>query len=162
MNKIGSKEAICHLVLSRDSKGHLDFKQKLKKLLLGDFNLLKQKCKLSKNRFYQCFEDTVTEQFSGDVPIERLYNKYFCKNNDCWKKGYLKDFANRFFNKQEVLSISTDHKNPKIIVIKLKNEDEYNILDGMHRSIAFIKNKKSTIPAIVIKVVKDIDCWQRC
>lgn len=154
MNKINPKEAICHLVLSRDPEGHIDFEQKFKKLLLEDLNLLKQKCRLP-DRFYQCFEDPVTEQFSGDIPLEKLYNKYFCTVNDCWEEGYLKDFASKFFNKQEVLSISTDHKNPRILVLKLKNEDKYNVLDGMHRSIAFIKKQKLTIPAIVCYVTTD-------
>lgn len=156
INRINSKEAICHLVLSRESEGHIDFEQKFKKLLLQDLNLLKQKCNLPNERVYQCFENPKTKQFRRNILVKKLYNKYFCKDNDCWAKGYLNDFASEYFNKKEVLLISTDYKNPNIIVIKLKDEDKYNILDGMHRSIAYIKNKKSIINAIVIEVVEDI------
>ena len=155
--KIKPKEALCHLVLSRENKGHIDFEKKYKECLSKDWNLLKNMANLPDERFFQCFESQETEIFFDDIPVYKLYNKYFHKKHDPWDCDYLINFAEKHFNNENILNFSAEYQNPKIIVIKLKNEYKYNILDGMKRSIFFIKKQKLSIPAVVISVKKELN-----
>lgn len=152
---ISKKEALIHLVIAREINGHLDFNEKFENYESKEMSELKKYAHLEDKRFHQCFEDPDAECYYDDIPVNMLYNKYFCKRDDEWKCGFIVEFAKNSFDKERVKNIRANYENPRIIVVKLKNEEVYNVLDGMHRCVAFIKRGALIIPVVVIHVKRD-------
>lgn len=164
--KISREEALCHLILSRKedsfNRYNKNFNQLFKK---NDFEKLKKihdlmidKNKLPSDRFKQCFEEK-NELFLEKILISKIYNKYFAKalSLDKWKKDFIVNFAKNHFEDEDIKRIGADKIKPPIFSIMLINTDKYNILDGIHRTIAFIRNNKNDILSVVCKVKEDIE-----
>lgn len=158
MEKISSKEALCYLVLARQSEGYSNLDEEFKKLLLKGDDFLKTNSELESDlkRFNQCFADDNTRHFLSEIDVNKLYNKYFFKRGDKWSEGYLVSFAQKFYKDPKVTRITITLNTPPIFVIKEEENDKFYILDGMHRATKTIKDGKSKIKAVIIVVKKDI------
>lgn len=133
-----------------------DFKE-LKKISLDD---LRKKAWLqyADKRFNQLYVDRTTKRMLMDVPVDKIYHKYFVHPANEWPKqpDFIVKFAKKYYEEPKVLNIiDFTFLNPRITVSNLKGEIKYNIFDGMHRVIAYIKAGKKKIPAIVIRVEND-------
>ncbi len=155
MGTIDKKEALSHLVISRDQNGSTDFEKKFEECMKEKWDILKIRCQLDNKRFTQCFEDSETKYFKEEIPTDRLYNKYFLAGGWGNEQGYLKDVCKTQHLKDRVKIITSDYKNPRITTINVEGEKNFNVLDGMHRTTAYIKNGKIIIPAIIILVKED-------
>lgn len=160
MTEIDSIEALIHLVLSREENGYIEFEEKFQELKSEPMEVLQEKACLTpaQDRFNQCYLDNTTKRFLMEIPVNQIYHYYFIHPAHKWpmERDFIITFAEQFFNDPQVVQI-TDFtiKNPRITVIQSIDESRYKMFDGMHRLIAYIKEGRETIPAVVIQVTDD-------
>lgn len=156
-SEISSVDALIHLAISREVNSHLDFEKKFNLYKNEPLDVLEEKALLkpAPDRFKQCYTDTDTKRFLVDVPVDKIFNKYFPGTKWPISRDFIINFAYNFYDDDKVLAIKKFSINPRISVIKLLDEKTYNILDGIHRIIAYIKDGRDKIPAVVINVKYD-------
>lgn len=163
MREIPSKEALLHLAIAQQNKGkNIDFDKLCEEYFEKEMEELKVLSKLDAypQRFEQCFEDCSAKYYLEDVPVEKLYSKYYKPE---WGEGRIIELARYHLiniKGEDVYNlifenIEGDKINPRVIVIKQENEDKYNVLDGMHRVSKFIQLGKEKVPCVVIVVKND-------
>lgn len=163
MQEISSKESLLHLAIAQQNKGKdIDFNRIYVDYSKKDIKELQMLSTLDRHklRFEQCFVNESTKHYFYNVPVEKLYAKYHKAE---WGDGKIILLAKSHFinNKKEDVyniiyeNIYGDKINPRVVVIKLENEDKYNVLDGMHRVTRFLQSGKESVPCVVIVVKKD-------